>query len=132
MNCIFCKIVAGEAPCHKIWEDDHFLAFLDINPINPGHTLLIPKKHYSDVFEMNEETYKGIFEAAKLLATKIRGVFDAPKMGLAIEGFGVDHVHIHLVPVYNGNELNPERAKEMPEVELVEIRQNLMNIISAS
>lgn len=111
MNCLFCDIVNGKKDFFKIWEDDLFLAFLDINPINPGHTLLIPKKHYAEVFEMDEDAYKKIFSTAKFLAIKLKKIIDTPKIGLAIEGFGVDHVHIHLVPVYSGNELNPERAK---------------------
>jgi histidine triad (HIT) family protein len=127
MNCLFCDFTNDEKGTLKVWEDDLFLAFLDINPINPGHTLLIPKKHHSDVFAMDEQTYKSIFENAKFLAVKIKEALNAPRVGLAIEGFGVDHAHIHLVPVYSGNDLNPERAKPVSKNELEVIQKILIS-----
>lgn len=129
MNCLFCDFTNNEKDILKVWEDDSFLAFLDINPINPGHTLLIPKKHYSDVFEMDEQMYKSIFEAAKFLAVKIKKAFNAPRVGLAIEGFGVDHVHLHLVPTYGGNELNPEKAKPASRDELEAIQKIIISTL---
>ena len=132
MNCLFCDFITGEKDFFKIWENDHFLAFLDINPINPGHTLLVPKKHYSDIFEMDQDTYVDIFEVARLLANKIKKTLDAPRVGLAIEGFGVDHVHIHLVPVYGGNELNPERAKPASSEDLKIMQDKLVSSLHSS
>lgn len=126
MNCIFCDFVNGEKQSFKIWENDQFLAFLDINPINPGHVLLIPKKHNQDVFEMSPDEYTDILIAAKYLSFRIKAVFNAPKIGLAIEGFGIDHAHIHIVPVHKGNDLNPERAKPMAEEELKKIQQKII------
>ncbi len=110
MNCIFCDFANDEKECFKVWEDKHFLAFLDMHPINPGHILLIPKEHIGEVFDLQEDLYTKLLTSAKMLAPKIKKVFNAPRIGLAIEGFGIDHVHVHLVPVYHGNELNPERA----------------------
>jgi histidine triad (HIT) family protein len=126
MNCIFCDFANAKKECFKVWEDEHFFAFLDINPINPGHTLLIPKEHVADVFEMSPNEYKDIFEAAQYLSFKLKKVFNAPKVGLAIEGFGIDHAHIHIVPVHNGNDLNPERAKPMTGEELKKIQEKII------
>lgn len=131
MECPFCDFAKGEKDCFKVWEDDLFIAFLVIHPINPGHTLVVPKKHYADVFEMDESTYNKIFEATRFLAPKMKSAFDAPRVGLAIEGFGVEHVHIHLVPVYKGNELNPERAKEALVEELQLSHAKLIAAIQA-
>ncbi len=131
MHCLFCNFVNNEEDCFKVWEDDLFIAFLDIHPINPGHTLVVPKKHYADVFEMDKSTYSRIFEVARFLASKMKLAFDAPRVGLAIEGFGVEHVHIHLVPVYKGNELNPERAKEVSAEELRHSQVKLIAEINA-
>jgi histidine triad (HIT) family protein len=111
MSCIFCRIIAGEVPCYKIWEDDEFLAFLDVNPINEGHTLLIPKSHTDEVFDMPAREYTDIFARAKLIAPIIKATMHAKRVGLVVEGFGVPHVHLHLVPISKGNELNPEHAK---------------------
>ena len=131
MECLFCNFAKVDKDCFKVWEDDLFIAFLDINPINPGHTLVVPKKHYADVFEMDESTYNKIFEAARFLSTKMKSAFEAPRVGLVIEGFGVEHVHIHLVPIYNGNELNPERAKEASVEELQHSQAKLISAIQA-
>ena len=131
MECLFCDFAKSEKDCFKVWEDDLFIAFLDIHPINPGHTLIVPKKHYADAFEMDESTYSKIFEVARFLAPKMKNAFGAPRVGLAIEGFGVEHVHIHLVPVHNGNELNPERAKEALVEELQHSQAKLIAAINA-
>lgn len=117
-NCIFCKIIAGEIPSFKVWEDKDFFAFLDISPINSGHTLLVPKKHTDYVFEMQDKEYSNIFLAAKKLSGPIQKATDAKRIGLAIEGFSVPHVHLHLVPLFGGNELNPERAKKADMTDL--------------
>ena len=129
MNCIFCDFANNEKECFKVWEDEHFLAFLDIHPINHGHTLLIPKEHIADVFNLEEDLYTKLFSSAQMLAQKMKKVFNAPRIGLAIEGFGVDHVHIHLVPVYSGNELNPERAIAASPDELRLIQQKIVSAL---
>lgn len=110
-DCIFCKIVEGEIPSYKVYEDDHFLAFLDINPINLGHTLLVPKKHIDYVFDLNDESYCSIWTKAKELAPKIQAATNSKRIGIAVEGFAVPHAHIHLVPINKGNELDPNLAK---------------------
>ena len=101
-GCIFCKIVKGEIPCHKIWEDDNFLAFLSIFPNTKGFSVVIPKKHYpSYAFDVPEEVLIGLIVAskkvAKLLDAKLE---DVGRTGLIFEGFGVDHLHAKLFPMH--------------------------------
>ena len=101
-NCIFCKMVTGEAPCHKIWEDNNFLAFLSIFPNTKGFSVVIPKKHYpSYAFDAPEEVLQGLVVAsnkvAKLLDAKLD---DVARTGLIFEGFGVDHLHAKLFPMH--------------------------------
>jgi len=104
-DCIFCKIIRGEVPSFKVWEDENFLAFLSIEPINPGHTLVIPKKHIDYVFDLKEPLYSQMFKVAKKISKNLKKVMKAKRIGIAVEGFSVPHVHIHLVPINNENEL---------------------------
>jgi histidine triad (HIT) family protein len=99
-ECIFCKIVKGEIPSIKIWEDEEVLAFLDINPVNYGHTLLIPKKHYGKMEDTPEDIVKKIFVKAKMLMKKIKNGTKADYVALSIIGIDIPHFHIHLVPRY--------------------------------
>ena len=102
-NCIFCKIVHGEIPCHKIYENEKILAFLDINPITRGHTLIIPKKHATDLIEMNEEDASQIIMAAKKIAPALLKAVNASGINLLNSngkeaGQVVFHYHLHLIP----------------------------------
>ena len=114
MKCIFCDITENKVESLKVWENENFVLFLDANPINPGHLLLIPKKHAPDVFNLPDTQYVDLFMLAKKVALILKSISKAKRIGLAIEGFGVAHVHIHLVPLNKGNELNPLRAKKVP------------------
>jgi histidine triad (HIT) family protein len=125
--CIFCDIANNITNSFKVWEDENFFAFLDITPINPGHILVISKIHYEDVYDMPSSLYTGLFIAIKRLSPTLKKVTSAKRIGLAIEGFGVAHVHVHLVPVNKGNELNPERARHLPEKELQEMQKALID-----
>ncbi len=97
-NCVFCKIVKGEVPCYKIWEDDNFLAMLDINPYAIGHVLIIPKKHSKWVWDMNSENYKKLMEKVYYLANILRKVFHTEWVEEVIMGIGIEHTHVHLLP----------------------------------
>jgi len=125
MECIFCDFVNTKKPVLKVWEDNHFLVFLDSKPINPGHLLLIPKSHFSDIYDIPEPLYGNLFQTVKKIAIPLKEAMSAGRIGLAVEGFGVSHVHIHLVPVNKGNELNPERAKKVSDSELKQMREML-------
>ncbi|OGH80732.1 MAG: hypothetical protein A3I29_01965 [Candidatus Magasanikbacteria bacterium RIFCSPLOWO2_02_FULL_44_11] len=121
MHCNFCNIIKKEANALVVWENREFLLFLDIKPINPGHLLLIPKKHIGDVFLLEERTYVRLFKKVKQIAAIVKKNMKAPRVGIAIEGFGVPHAHVHIVPVYKGNELNPLKAKCISEKKMTNI-----------
>lgn len=128
-NCIFCKIVDGSAAAHKVWQNDDFLAFLSIHPCNPGHLCLVPKIHEDYVFDLKEPLYSAIFQAAKGLSGPLKNATNAKRIGIAIEGFSVPHVHIHLVPLHDVDEIDPHRHIEQSEEQLAEmaelIRKNI-------
>ena len=117
-SCVFCQIIEGVEPAHEIWESDDFLAFLSIRPCNPGHTCLIPKAHVDYVFDLQEPLYSRIFQVSKQLSKALKSATDAKRIGIAVEGFSVPHVHIHLVPLYNLSELDPHRHIEQTQEEL--------------
>ena len=95
---IFTRIVRGEIPCHKIYEDDETLAFLDIHPITPGHTLVIPKKQFVTVWEMDDESYGKLMQVTKWLAQHLQSKLGTTYIGEQIVGVDVPHAHIHLIP----------------------------------
>jgi diadenosine tetraphosphate (Ap4A) HIT family hydrolase len=101
-DCIFCKIVKGEMPCHKIWEDDKYLAFLSIFPNTEGFSVVTSKKHYpSYVFDLPDEVIKGFVIAAKKTAKLLDSkLADVGRTGMIFEGFGVDHAHAKLFPMH--------------------------------
>jgi len=111
MSCIFCEIVAGRIPALAVWEDRNHLLMLDIRPVAPGHLLLLPKKHSEDLFLLPQREYSRLLETARTLAPVLRRLTGARRIGLVVEGFGVPHAHVHLVPVNKAGELNPARAK---------------------
>jgi histidine triad (HIT) family protein len=99
MPSIFTRIVNGEIPCYKVAEDDHFLAFLDINPLAKGHTLVIPKKETDYIFGIADEEYQALFLFAKKVALAVEKVVPCKRIGIAVLGLEVAHAHIHLIPV---------------------------------
>jgi len=101
---IFTKIVKGEIPSHKIYEDEHTLAFLDIHPSVEGHTLVIPKKQVEFVWDLDSETYQAVMMAAKEVAVQLRTVLGVPYVGVKVVGVDVPHAHVQLVPFTNSEE----------------------------
>ena len=102
-DCLFCKIVSGEIPCHKIYEDENFLAFLDINPVNPGHTLVIPKKHSSHLLETDDQILQAMMPLVKKLSQKITTALNSSGLNILINcgtGAGqiIPHTHLHIIP----------------------------------
>ena len=98
MPTLFEHIVSGEIPCHKIWEDENHLAFLDINPRVEGHTLVIPKHPWFEVFAMDEEPYIALWAAAQKVARHIQERTGCVRVVIVVLGYEVEHVHIHLMP----------------------------------
>lgn len=95
---IFTKIVRGEIPCHKVYEDEKTLAFLDIHPAQPGHTLVIPKKQVEFVWDLTDEDYQAVMATAKKVALRLREVLGTRYVGERIVGVDVPHAHVQLVP----------------------------------
>ncbi|MBU1349152.1 HIT family protein [Patescibacteria group bacterium] len=121
MPTIFTRIIHGEIPCHKVWEDERFFAFLDIKPIQPGHTLVVSKQEIDSPFEMDDETYAAFLLAAKRLVEPIRRAMGSAKVGLVIEGLEVPHAHIKLVPISEPSDLAQANAKDAMPEELVAV-----------
>lgn len=129
MASIFTRIIRGEAPAYRIWESDSFLAFLDINPVNPGHTLLVPKFEVEYLFDLPDALYGELWQRVRELAGPIQRAMQCRKIGLAVEGFGVAHVHVHLIPVNGLGELNPERAAAASSSELEAVQKRIVDAI---
>jgi histidine triad (HIT) family protein len=115
--CVFCEIVARRIPATILFEDGDHLALFPLEHINPGHMLLIPKYHVDYLFDLTMPAYQALWAAVAKLAPGLRSVTSAKRVGIAVEGFAVPHVHVHLVPVYAGDELNPARARPIPGVD---------------
>ena len=117
MATIFSKIIAGEIPANKVAEDDSFLAFLDINPLVEGHVLVIPKKEEDYIFDLDDETYLGLHAFAKKVAAAVKKTIPCKRVGVAVIGLEVPHVHIHLVPLNKMDDINFSRPKLNPSAE---------------
>lgn len=111
MSTIFTKIIKGEIPGYKIAEDDNYFAFLDINPLKAGHTLVIPKAETDYIFDLGDEQLAGLMVFAKKVALAIEKSIPCARIGVAVVGLEVPHVHIHLVPMDTMNDLNFRNPK---------------------
>ncbi|GAA6359918.1 HIT family protein [Bacteroides uniformis] len=105
MATIFSRIIAGEISCYKVAEDDRFFAFLDINPLVKGHTLVIPKQEVDYIFDLNDEDLAAMHVFAKRVALAIGKAFPCRKVGEAVLGLEVPHAHIHLIPMQNEKDM---------------------------
>jgi len=108
---LFARIASGEIPSYKIAEDDRFFAFLDINPLAKGHTLVIPKQEIDYLFDMDEEMYTDLWAFAMRVAKAVKKVVPCIKVGVAVIGLEVPHAHIHLVPMNTMDDINFSRPK---------------------
>lgn len=111
MSSIFSKIVRGEIPCHKIAEDDHFLAFLDVMPLVEGHTLVIPKQEIDYIFDLDPEVLAGLMKFAQRIAPAIKKAIPCKRIGVAVIGLEVPHAHVHLVPLNRMLDINFSQEK---------------------
>ena len=120
MASIFTRIVAGEIPSYKIAENEQFYAFLDINPLQKGHTLVIPKREVDYIFDLEDEELAAMHLFAKKIANAIRKTFDCKKVGVAVMGMEVPHAHIHLIPINKEKDMvfsNPKLELSREEFE---------------
>lgn len=121
---IFSKIIAGEIPCYKIAEDDRFFAFLDINPVNWGHTLVVPKRETDYIFDLEDSELSAMTVFAKKVAKGLKEAVPCRKIGVAVLGLEVPHAHIHLIPITRegdmdfGNKISDPDPKKMEEIAL--------------
>lgn len=122
MSSVFSKIIAGEIPCYKIYEDDKAFAFLDIRPETKGHTLVVPKAEVDKIYDLNDEDYIGLWLAAKKVARRMEDVLGARTL-LKVVGTEVPHAHIHLEPLDETWEYG--RTLELSEEEMKEIQKRL-------
>ena len=122
MASIFSRIIAGEIPCYKIAEDDKFFAFLDINPMVKGHTLIVPKQETDYIFDLSDEDLAAMHVFAKHVAAAIKRAFPCKKVGEAVLGLEVPHAHIHLIPMNKESDMifsNPKLKLSDEEMETV-------------
>ncbi len=99
MSSIFTKIILGEIPCYKVAEDEHFIAFLDINPNAKGHTLCVPKKEINRIFDMEESHYLELMRFSRKVAKALEKTIPCDRIGISVIGLEVPHVHVHLIPI---------------------------------
>ena len=111
MPSIFSKIVSKEIPSFRVCEDDNFLAFLDINPLKKGHTLVIPKKETDYIFDIKSQEYKDLWVFAKLVAKGMKKVIDCERISIVVMGLEVPHAHIHLIPLNNIQDIDFSQPK---------------------
>jgi histidine triad (HIT) family protein len=111
MATIFSKIAAGEIPSYKVAEDDRYFAFLDINPMAKGHTLVIPKHEVNYMFDLDEEEYAGLWAFARKVAVALKAAVPCKRVGVAVLGMEVPHTHIHLVPLQTEGDMDFRKAK---------------------
>lgn len=124
---IFKKIIKGDIPCHKIYEDEHTLAFLDIHPLQPGHTLVIPKKQIEFVWDLPDETYQAVMMTTKKVARRLREVMPQHYVAERIVGVDVPHAHVQLIPFNTADQLHAmqDMNSEPDHAKLAELAQKL-------
>lgn len=132
MGSIFSKIIAGDIPCYKIAENEHFFAFLDIFPLREGHVLVVSKKEVDKIFDVDDQLLSEWLVFAKPIAKAIERAFPCNRCGISVLGLEVPHAHMHLVPINSSNDLNftahkmkltPDQLKEVQEKILRELKR---------
>jgi len=128
MITIFSKIINGDIPCYKVAENDHLLAFLDINPLQKGHVLVIPKIEIDYIFDLDDSILSDFIIFSKFVSRKIKTVFPCDKIGVTVIGLEVPHAHIHLIPINKMDDMNFANSKlELSSSELMHIAESISN-----
>lgn len=110
---IFTKIIKGVIPCYKIAEDDKFIAFLDVNPLQEGHTLVVPKTQIDYIYDLPEDVLSELFIFSKIVAKKIENSIKCERIGIAVVGLEVPHAHVHLIPINKISDINFQRPRKI-------------------
>lgn len=125
MSTIFTKIIKGEIPCYKVAENENFLAFLDINPNAKGHTIVIPKKEVDKLFDLDDETYMGLMQFSKKIAIVIKKAIPCKRVGMAVVGLEVPHVHVHLIPLNVMDDMRFSKKVQLTADEFVQTAKQI-------
>lgn len=134
-DCLFCKIIKGEVKCHKVYEDENSFAFLDINPLSEGHTLVIPKKHYALLVDMAEDDLKKFFVSFKKVLDMVSRATNAPGFSVLqrngkAAGQIIDHVHVHIIPRFEGDGLGfMWKTTKLSEEDLKRIAEKIRSVM---
>ena len=127
MATIFSKIITGEIPCYKLAENEDFMAFLDINPLALGHTLVIPKSEINYLFDLEDDLLGRIITFSKDVARKLKKSIDCDRIGVCVIGLEVPHAHIHLIPIKSVSDMNFSKPKlKLSEKELMDIQSRIL------
>lgn len=125
MATLFSKIAQGEVPAYKIAEDSQFLAFLDINPNAKGHTLCIPKKEVDKIFDLEEEVYQELMRFSRKVAIALEKTVPCKRIGMAVVGLEVPHVHVHLIPLNSMKDMDFSNSVKMSEEEFEKLAESI-------
>ncbi len=125
MASIFTKIINGEIPCYKIAENDNFIAFLDVNPNAKGHTLCVPKQEINKLFEMEEDHYLNLMKFSRTIAVALEKAVSCKRIGMSVIGLEVPHVHVHLIPLNEMDEVRFQKKVSFTKEEFEEIAKNI-------
>jgi len=122
---IFCKIIAEEIPSYKVYEDDDFFAFLEINPIKPGHTLLVTKEHYATIYDIPKKLFSSFMEKSREIAPAIKAATNCRRVGLAVVGLDIEHAHLHILPINAPGDTNFANQKPAEPDDLAKLAEKI-------
>lgn len=127
MSSIFSKIISGELPSYKIYEDEFVIAILDINPIQKGHTLVIPKQEVDDLFSLDEKVFDHVMHRVRYMSQILKAKFDCARVCALVEGYNIPHAHVHLVPTNSPEDFDKKLVYSATKEELEEVRNMLIS-----
>jgi histidine triad (HIT) family protein len=127
MASIFTKIINGEIPCYKIAENENYIAFLDVNPNAAGHTLCVPKQEINKIFDMDDDLYLGLMQFSKKIAIALEKAVPCKRIGMAVIGLEVPHVHVHLIPLNEMDEIRFQNKVKLEKEEFEAIVEKIQS-----
>lgn len=131
MASVFTKIISGELPCYKIFEDDKIISFLSIEPVNLGHTLVVTKEEINHWTEVPPETYAHLHKVSQKIGKAILKAAGSPRVGQIVAGFEVPHYHLHLIPAWSIPDLDFKRAQRRSETEMKDIQEKIVKALAS-